>query len=148
MLFILGTLLVIFYFNKSKKKVNDNKIVILDPEMQQLADFSVKIAKTPAKQQKGLMFVESLPENEGMLFIFEKDLSRSFWMKNTKIPLDIIFINKDKKISSLSQSAKPCQVDPCQLYFARAQYVLEINGGLAEKYGIKTGDIIQLELVN
>jgi len=83
-----------------------------------------------------------------MLFIFEKDLSRSFWMKNTKIPLDIIFINKDKKISSLSQSAKPCQVDPCQLYFARAQYVLEINGGLAEKYGIKTGDIIQLELVN
>jgi len=107
--------------------------------------FSIELAKTPEQHAKGLMFRESLPDNQGMFFVFEADEPRSFWMKNTLIPLDIIFINKDFIITGISH-AIPCTHDPCTIYNGTGKYVLEINAGLSQKYNISVGDRIALNI--
>jgi len=107
--------------------------------------FTVELAKTSEQHQKGLMFRESLPDNHGMFFIFDNDAPRSFWMKNTLIPLDIIFINKDFIITGISH-AIPCTHDPCTIYNGTGKYVLEINAGLSQKYNISVGDRIALNI--
>jgi uncharacterized membrane protein (UPF0127 family) len=103
-----------------------------------VAFFDVEIASTSAQQAKGLMYRRELAEDKGMLFVFSDEAPRSFWMKNTYIPLDIIFISADKKIINI-EKALPCETDICPHYASQgpAQYVLEINGGLSEKLGIK-----------
>lgn len=91
----------------------------------------VEIADTPQEREIGLMRRENLCENCGMFFIFENADYYNFWMKNTKIPLDIIFINSDFEIIDII-SASPCGIDLCQTYTPKqkALYVLEINEGL------------------
>jgi len=103
--------------------------------------FFVEIADTPEKQTKGLMYRESLDENRGMLFIFDKQGNYSFWMKNTLIPLDIIWLNENKEVVFMENNARPCKetcpsINPNQ----KAKYVLEINSGLANKINLKIGD--------
>lgn len=79
-----------------------------------------------------------------MLFIFDSSGDYPFWMKNTLIPLDIIWISKDKKVVDIKENAKPCRSEMCETYSPKsdAKYVLEINGGLANKYKIKVGDAL------
>lgn len=91
---------------------------------------SVQIAMSREERARGLMFKEELCENCGMLFVFEKEEAHSFWMKNTLIPLDIIFIDSDLKIFEVI-SAFPCEEEPCESYSPRgkALYVLEVNYG-------------------
>jgi hypothetical protein len=103
-----------------------------------------EIADSPKEQALGLMFRKSLPENSGMLFLFEQDAKHSFWMKNTKIPLDIIWINSRKEIVHIEHSVPPCPESPCLSYrpLANARYVLETNGGWTIKNGVKTGDTV------
>ncbi len=105
--------------------------------------FNVELAKTVGEITRGLMFRESLGANTGMLFIFEKEGAYPFWMKNTFIPLDIIWINSEKEVVFVSENTRPCKDE----YFClsinpgkNAKYVLEINGGIAEKVGLKIGD--------
>lgn len=88
----------------------------------------IETAKTSAEKQKGLMFRESLCDNCGMLFVFEEEERHSFWMKNTLIPLDIIFINAKLNVVDIKR-AIPCEEYPCQLYTSKekALYVLETN---------------------
>ena len=74
--------------------------------------FTVEVADTPDKQQLGLMFRESMPRDHGMLFVFSGETMRSFWMKNTKIPLDIIYFDKDLELVSVS-NARPCRTAQC-----------------------------------
>jgi len=108
------------------------------------ADFSVELANTPSERQQGLMFRESMPDNRGMLFVFDDVVPRSFWMKNTLIPLDMLFIDDNWTVVHVA-NAVPCTVDPCPSYSSPpAMYVLEINGGLAEKSGIKVGSKLSL----
>ncbi len=104
--------------------------------------FRVEIADTPAQHALGLMHRRSLPEDRGMLFVFAEDEFRSFWMKNTLIPLDIIFLNRDGQVLGLHESAPPCLADPCPNYESElpARFVLEIAGGTARKLGLKVGD--------
>jgi uncharacterized membrane protein (UPF0127 family) len=104
--------------------------------------FRVEIADTPEKQALGLMFRRSLKEGYGMLFVFPDETERSFWMKNTLIRLDMIFLNSDQQVVDMFQSVPPCQADPCPSYTSAfpARYVLEIAGGLAEKLKLKLGD--------
>ena len=104
----------------------------------QIKNFFVEIASTPETRTKGLMFRKNLPENKGMFFVFEKSEVLSFWMKNTLIPLDIIFLDRDKKIINIKKMALPCAKDPCPLFssVAPAEYVLEIGGGLSDKFGV------------
>ncbi len=107
--------------------------------------FTVELAETSAEKTKGLMYRAELPENQGMLFVFEKDAPRTFWMKNTLIPLDMIFINSEWKVVEVKANVQPCREDPCPSYPSEpAMYVLEINGGMAEKSGIKVGSIVSL----
>ncbi|MAE50290.1 MAG: hypothetical protein CMH27_00620 [Micavibrio sp.] len=107
-------------------------------------NFDVELALTPKEQQKGLMFREEMPEMHGMLFVFGSEFTRSFWMKNTLIPLDIIFIERDGRIQHVHSMAKP--LDESAVSSGAPSYaVLEINGGLANKLDIKPGDYIYHE---
>ena len=105
--------------------------------------FILEKAITQEQKQQGLMFRRFMPENRGMIFIFNEEEERSFWMKNTLIPLDIIFIDENYKITSI-QTAQPCINDPCQTYQASARYVIELNAGVAKKIGLKAEYIMQL----
>jgi uncharacterized membrane protein (UPF0127 family) len=101
-----------------------------------------EIARTESEQARGLMYRQNLDTNSGMLFIYEDEAQRTFWMKNTYVPLDIIFIDKDKKVVSISSNTKPNQTD--ELYYSKgkSQYVLELNSGKAEELKLKPGNEI------
>lgn len=101
--------------------------------------FDIELAETFEEQEKGLMFRKHMDENKGMLFVYDEDNFYSFWMKNTYIPLDIIYINKDKEIVDIKENAKPHSLKSLKPY-DKCRYILEINGGLSDKYGIKIGD--------
>ena len=109
----------------------------------------VQIADDIDEMAKGLMFVEKLDENAGMLFVFEDEAYQTFWMKNTLIPLDMIFIDDGLKIVDI-KNAVPCKDDPCALYASKkpARYVLEVNSGFAGKNRIEEGNSIALKLKN
>jgi len=94
------------------------------------------------------MYRDSLPADHGMLFVFQDEQPRSFWMKNTRIPLDILFFDKSLKLVSASLDARPCRVRRCPTYpsVLPAMYVLELNAGKARELGIGPGDRLQLDL--
>lgn len=105
----------------------------------------IEIADNEYETQTGLMYRTTLGVNQGMLFIFPDVSYRSFYMKNTKIPLDIIYIAEDKTIVSFQKNAKP--LDESSLPSdAPAKYVLEINGGLSEEWQLEVGDRIDFEI--
>lgn len=110
--------------------------------------FSVEVAESSEKQALGLMFRETLPRDQGMLFIFPGETMRSFWMKNMRIPLDIFYFDDDLKLVSVIQGAKPCRVARCPGYPSTgpAKYVLELNAGLAAELGVEPGDELELDL--
>jgi uncharacterized membrane protein (UPF0127 family) len=110
--------------------------------------FDVEVVDTYEDRKRGLMFREHLDENRGMLFIFDEQRELGFWMKNTLIPLDMIFIDNNYRVVQIKKNAKPCKKDPCETFSSvrPAVYVLEINGGLSNKHRIKTGNIVEFNL--
>ena len=104
--------------------------------------FRAELATTPAERARGLMFREHLDEDKGMLFIFENDGKPSFWMKNTLIPLDIIWIDENKEVVFISKNAQPCKADFCPTITPskNAKYVLELNANTTDKIGMSVGD--------
>ena len=110
--------------------------------------FIVELADTSEKQALGLMFREQMPDDHGMLFLFPGEAMRSFWMKNTRIPLDIFYFDEELKLVSVAENTKPCRTQRCPGYpsTAPAKYVLELNAGKAAELGVKTGDILELHL--
>jgi uncharacterized protein len=109
--------------------------------------FKLEIARTPQERIKGLMFRRDLGADQGMFFIFEKKGRHDFWMKNTFLPLDIIWIADDSgKVVDIWENAAPCLEDSCPSFEpkADADYVLEINGGIARKIGLGVGDTVVL----
>ena len=106
--------------------------------------FQVEIADTPEKREIGLMYRKELARDRGMIFLFPYESPQSFWMKNTILPLDMIFINSDKKIVGIVEQAVPFSLDP-RAVPAASQFVLEINGGLAKRYGLRPGDQVRFE---
>lgn len=110
--------------------------------------FKVEIADTREKQALGLMFRDSMPADRGMLFIFPDEAPRSFWMKNTRIALDIMYFDKDLKLVSISADTPPCRVSRCPSYpsVVPARYVLELNAGTASDLGVGPGDRLILDL--
>lgn len=101
-----------------------------------------EIAETLWEQTRGLMGRKHLEEFEGMLFVFNDEAPRSFWMKNTYIPLDLIFISQEKKIVEIKRNFEPCRESECPIYRsqASAKYVLEVNAGFCERHQIEIGD--------
>lgn len=106
---------------------------------------NVEIADDLDERRIGLMYRERLGEDNGMFFIFEDSKIRHFWMKNTLIPLDIIFISGDFEILNI-EKALPCEEDPCKTYSSEsdARYVLEVNQGFSERNNINVGDKVKL----
>ncbi len=102
-------------------------------------ELDIEIADNEYETQTGLMYRSSMKMNQGMLFVFDDERERSFYMKNTKIPLDLIYINEAKLIVSFQKNAKP--LDETSLPSnAPAKYVLEINAGMVDTWGLKIGD--------
>ena len=106
----------------------------------------VEVADTPEKRMRGLMFRKSLGQKEGMFFIFPQEGFKGFWMKNTYIPLDIIFINEDLTISSIVKDARPCKGNHCKTYQSEypVKYTLEVNSRFVDQYGLIEGMRIEI----
>jgi uncharacterized protein len=101
--------------------------------------FSVELAATDEQRERGLMFRKELPDGHGMLFDFETDRNIAMWMKNTLIPLDMIFIRSDGRISNIAESTEPMstRIIPSR---GAVRAVLEVAGGTAKRLGIMVGD--------
>lgn len=110
-----------------------------------VATLDIEIADDEYKTQTGLMYRHSMDANQGMLFIFKDSEPRSFYMKNTEFPLDIIYFNSEKEIVSIRKNAKP--LDQSSLPSeGPSQYVLEVNAGLSDIWNLQKGD--QFEVIH
>ncbi len=107
----------------------------------------LELALTPQEVTDGLMFRPSLPERRGMLFIFDVDRYPAFWMKNTLIPLDLIFLDSTGIVVDVVADVPPCAADPCPTYSPTnsARAVLEVGAGVAAAHGVATGVAITFE---
>lgn len=130
-----GSGIQLFNFGKSPSATINNRT------------FNVKVVKTLKDRQVGLSATNNLPENQGMLFVFEKKDIYPFWMRNMKFPIDIIFIDDNKVVEVIKDAQPPKPGTPISeltIYRpqSKANYVLEINAGLSERYAIKKGDMV------
>jgi uncharacterized membrane protein (UPF0127 family) len=122
------------------------KVILTTGEGREVT-FQVEIADTPAKRELGLQYRRELGADRGMIFLFPTEAEQAFWMKNTPIPLDMIFINGARKIVGIVEQAAPFSLDSRSVPGA-SQFVLEINGGLAKRYGFKAGDSVRFEAIS
>jgi len=129
---------------KKEKSLQKQMIKVFSGE--RTINIIVQVADTPKIRDKGLMFVEKLPENEGMLFVFSGETYGGFWMKNTLIPLSIAFLDTDGKILKILDMV-PCKEDICPTYDPEIYYyyALEVNLGWFEKNQILEGDFVKLD---
>jgi len=106
-------------------------------------EFSVWIAEDPKSRERGLMFVRDLPASRGMLFLFEFPQPVAFWMKNTCLPLDLVFIAENGSVLNIAENAVPFSLDPIESD-GDALAVLEVLGGTARRIGLKAHDRVDL----
>lgn len=107
---------------------------------------AVELATTPAQRKKGLMFRESMAEFDGMLFDMEVERIQSFWMKNTLIPLDMLFIDSTGVVVGIVENAEPKTLSP-RAVDQPSRFVLEVNGGWCKKHGVAPGDTVDIAAV-
>lgn len=105
---------------------------------------TVEVADNDASRERGLMNREKLEEGKGMWFVFQDEAPRQFWMKNTFIPLDILFFNSKKKIVHIVENMEPCKTPQCISYPSEdsAMFALEVRGGFVAAYKVKVGDAV------
>jgi uncharacterized membrane protein (UPF0127 family) len=115
------------FFNK-----NNNKIITID----------IEIPDTPEEKRRGLMYRHVMADTEGMLFIHGMARYRFFWMKNTYIPLDMIFVDEEMQIVKIEENTKPLSEERIRVP-RETQYTIEVNAGFCDKHGIEIGDSIQ-----
>jgi len=110
------------------------------------APIRVTIVSSPADISRGLSFRERLPENEGMLFVFEPEGSYEIWMRDMSFPLDVIWLSKDLEVVHLEEDLPPCGQRYCRKYIspAPAKYILEVNAGYIEKNGVEVGNTMRV----
>jgi uncharacterized membrane protein (UPF0127 family) len=109
-------------------------------------ELSVELADTDDERRRGLMGRESLPADEGMVFLFEREHQGGLWMKDTLVPLSAAFLDRDGRVLSIVEMT-PCESDPCPVYDPGITYVaaVEVNRGTFERLGVAVGDIARLE---
>ncbi len=154
----IGIALIVSYFlffnNKKEDLIpTDSGIVVepqfkkegtlsfLNPEGDTIKTIDIEIADNWEDRAQGLMYRSSMSYAQGMLFTFEEEEEQSFWMKNTKISLDIIYIDQEKKIVSIYKHTRPYSTSSLPS-FKPAMYVVETLAGFTDKFGVKEGDII------
>ena len=142
---LFSTAAVFFVFLQNNNLENNSNItseVCLENKC-----FNVEIADSSKERETGLMNREYLDPDSGMFFVFDKMGVYKFWMKNTLIPLDIIWIDENNKIIFIKENAEPCKVEQCETFGSdeKAKYILEINGGLTDEMGLGVGDEINFK---
>ncbi|WMS45176.1 DUF192 domain-containing protein (plasmid) [Acuticoccus sp. MNP-M23] len=105
---------------------------------------TVEIASDPATRARGLMYRQTMPRDHGMWFVYPSEAPRAFWMKNTPLPLDIVFVAGDGRVVSIAHDATPFSTDPIPSA-APARFVLEVNAGVADEIGLAPGDRLTLQ---
>src|SRR5699024_5158799 len=121
------------------------ELQFLDEEENTIQEIDIEVAESEYAQETGLMHRKSMEEKQGMLFVYDDEKPRpNFYMKNTYISLDLIYINKNLVIVDINERAKP--LDETTLSSdAPAQYVLEVCGGMVEKWNLKKGDKVTFQ---
>jgi hypothetical protein len=107
----------------------------------------VEVMANDNDRAMGLMYRKSLPQDRGLLFVFPKPGQYSFWMKNCRFPIDMIWLDEDRKVVFVAADVPPCKADPCPSYggMQRALYVLEVNAGQAEREKVKRGSLLEFK---
>lgn len=118
--------------------------VVLMPPGRDAVSVKVEVAKDAAQRQRGLMFREHMDDDAGMIFLFERPQQLAFWMHNTYIPLDMVFIRADMTILGVVENAEP-RTDDSRQVPGMSQYVLEVNAGFTRKHGIGPGQLVKFE---
>ncbi len=110
--------------------------------------YTVEVVDQGETRRRGLQFREQLDADKGMLFIFEESQPHSFWMKDTRIPLDIIWMDYGHRVVHVESPVPPCTQDPCPVYSPQSDtlYVLELNAGEFKRAGAKEGDVLEFRL--
>jgi hypothetical protein len=106
------------------------------------ATFTLEVADTPEKRETGLMFRDSLPADRGVLFVFPDEGPRAFWMKDTRIPLDLVYVSADHHIVSI-HALKPFDLTPV-VSAGPAKYAIELNVNTASTVGVRPGDTLEM----
>ncbi len=134
-----------YNFDNPPKFRYDTDLAFIDAENEELIfQIEAEVASNDIERARGLMYRTDLNENQGMLFLFDREETQSFYMRNTIIPLDIIYVNSDLKIIDIYPNTNP--LDETSLPSKEpAQYVIETNAGICEKYDINIGDIIKYQ---
>ena len=117
------------------------QLAFVSSEGDTTATIDIEIADTDAKRRTGMMYRRSLDTNQGLLFVFEKEEPQAFWMRNTFLPLDIIFVNKNLDVVAIQKNTTPL----AQIQYSSdipAAYVVEVNAGFSDEHGIRLGDRI------
>jgi hypothetical protein len=148
LLLFAGVLVLRITSNPATNSINSKPTITVEIKDQK---YYLEVASTPDTRQKGLMNRSELPANSGMLFIFEGTGIYPFWMKNTLIPLDIIWLNQNKEIVHIKENAQPCETTIAAICntiapLKPALYVIELNAGDVQKLSLKTGDKIEFAL--
>jgi len=118
--------------------------VLLEPEGSGSVSVDVEVAATGALRRRGLMFRRTMPRDSGMLFVFDEPEVQSFWMRNTHLRLDIIFIGADRRVVGVVENAVPF-TDDSRAVEGESQYVLEVHGGFAAEHSIGAGCPVRFE---
>ncbi|MCX7641674.1 MAG: DUF192 domain-containing protein [Elusimicrobiales bacterium] len=147
LIIILG-IIIVFVYNKGKNFYECRKAYLNYNNTK----IELDVANTDSKRRIGLMFVKKLEENRGMFFVFDEEKEYTFWMKNTYIPLDIIFISKDMKINKIFKNIRasfPDEIDGnIPKVTAKGMYVLELNAYMVDKIGLVEGAYITIKCIS
>ena len=148
---VIGTLIGLFILNSNQSNVQSDQ-----SKLQALTDSSkvsvkinnstlkLEVARSEQKREEGLMNIKKMQDNSGMIFIFEDEQIRTFWMKNTYISIDIIFLDKDLKIVKIFENTKPLQTSEIYSSDYPSQFVIEANSGWVEKHNLKVSDKLEI----
>ncbi|MCL1827544.1 MAG: DUF192 domain-containing protein [Candidatus Cloacimonetes bacterium] len=144
-------ILLIFMPSCSKKEITQKEVLFakdtvlkIITSQQKEYEFEVELAISDYQRERGMMYRNKIEENQGMLFVFKREDTLSFWMKNTYVSLDIIFIDKELHIVDIAENAFPLSEENIQSK-EPAMYAFEVKGGLSRKLGINKGDKVEME---
>lgn len=125
--------------------LHEGNLVFFDDNRDTLAFIAVEVVADDDRRMRGLMYRSKMENNQGMLFIFDEEEPQSFWMRNTKISLDIIYVNTQKEVVSIVKGTKPYSDTPVPSQ-KPAMYVVEVNAGFTDRKGISEGTKVEFEL--
>lgn len=123
----------------------EGTLVFIGQQNDSITTIDIELAATPQDREMGLMYRRKMDGNQGMFFVFDTEERQSFWMKNTHIPLDIIFVSQTMRVVHIAENCIPYSLDQIPS-FEYAKYVVEVNAGFSKKFGLKPGYQIRVEV--